>query len=219
MYFEQSNFHTAVPWFKMGETFKNENGSDEITESVAENILQRISHGEQNAVQDCLNQYGGLVWSLARRMLPGNIDAEDAVQEIFVEIWKNADRFDASKASETTFIAMIARRRLIDRIRKSSRQPFSDSIDEMVVEPAGADGKEIYASIEAERAARAMKLLKPEQQNVLRLSIMEGYSHSEIAELMKIPLGTVKTHARRGLMEVRNALDAESGKFGKEVSA
>jgi len=219
MFFGQPNFHQTVSWFNIGSESKKKEATRETTIPVAETILKRIADGEQNAVQDCLDQYGGLVWSLARRMLPGGNDAEDAVQEIFVEIWKNADRFDESKSSETTFIAMIARRRLIDRIRKHTRQPYSDSIDEMVIEPTGADGREIYASIEAERAAKAMRQLKPEQQSVLRLSIVEGYSHKEISEAMKIPLGTVKTHARRGLMEVRNTLVGENGKFGREVSA
>ena len=74
-----------------------------------EAILNRIANGDQDAVQECLKTYGGLVWSLARRMLRNSDDAEDAVQEIFVDIWKNAGRFDPSQSSETTFIAMIAR--------------------------------------------------------------------------------------------------------------
>ena len=172
-------------------------------------ILGRISDGDRNAVQDCLNKYSGLVWSLARRMLANKDEAEDAVQEIFIEIWKNADRFDSSQASETTFIAMIARRRLIDRLRKSTRQPGIDSLDDMVVEPANKSDQSIQLSIEAKQAAEAMTELKPEQQKILRLSIVEGFSHSEIADALKMPLGTVKTHARRGLIQVRENLIAK----------
>ena len=73
---------------------------------MAEAILNRIATGDSTAVQDCLKTYGGLVWSLARRMLRNSDDAEDVVQEIFVDIWKNAERFDASQSSETTFVAM-----------------------------------------------------------------------------------------------------------------
>lgn len=186
---------------------------------MAESILKRISTGDNSAVKDCLDKYGGLVWSLARRMLPDVNDAEDAVQEIFVEIWKNAERFDEEKASETTFIAMIARRRLIDRLRKFDRQPNADSFEDMLTEPVGKDGREVYVSIDAKRAAAAMNELRPEQSKVLQLSIIEGFSHSEIAELMKIPLGTVKTYARRGLIEVREILAAENEKFGQGVTA
>jgi RNA polymerase sigma-70 factor (ECF subfamily) len=85
---------------------------------VAQAILKRIAAGDKTAVQDCLDSYGGLVWSLARRMSPNTNEAEDAVQEIFIDVWKNAARFDESQSSETTFVAMIARRRLIDRLRK-----------------------------------------------------------------------------------------------------
>jgi len=185
---------------------------------LAQAILKRIASGDRTAVQDCLDNYGGLVWSLARKMLPNSEDAEDAVQEIFIEIWKNAVRFEETKSSETTFIAMIARRRLIDRIRKFTRQPGTDSLDKIVYEPTGKDGKEVFASIEAERAAKAMNELKPVQQKVLNLAIVQGHSHSEIAGIMDIPLGSVKTHARRGLMLVRKALEPKDLNT-KEVSA
>ena len=164
---------------------------------MAETILQRIASGDKTAVQDCLDKYGGLVWSLARRMLADNNEAEDAVQEIFIEIWKNAERFDENQSSETTFIAMIARRRLIDRIRKHSRTPNIDSFEDILVEPAGKTGEEVYVSIEAMQVAELMKDLRPEQKQVLQLSIVDGYSHQEICEALDIPLGTVKTHARK----------------------
>ena len=93
---------------------------------MAEAILHRITQGDQTAVQDCLKKYGGLVWSLARRMSANTDDAEDAVQEIFIDVWKNAARFDESQSSETTFIAMIARRRLIDRLRYTNRRISAD---------------------------------------------------------------------------------------------
>ncbi len=87
-------------------------------------------------MQDCLKTYGGLVWALAKRMLPNQNDAEDAVQDIFIDVWKNAERFDEEQSSETTFIAMLARRRLIDRLRKSNRQPNFDSLEDVTFEPS-----------------------------------------------------------------------------------
>lgn len=170
---------------------------------MTEAILQRISDGDRNAIQDCLDKYGGLVWSIARKMLRNSDDAEDAVQEIFVDIWKNAGRFDESKASETTFIAMIARRRLIDRIRHSARRISADSLDDVLLEPFTRADKAIQVSVEAGQAAEAMRSLRPEQQQVLRLSIVQGMSHQEISDATGMPLGTVKTHARRGLLHVR----------------
>jgi RNA polymerase sigma-70 factor (ECF subfamily) len=177
---------------------------------VAEAVLHRIAKGDKTAVQDCLNKYGGLVWSLARRMSPNAEDAEDAVQEIFIDIWKNAGRYDEAQSSETTFIAMIARRRLIDRLRFSNRRISADSIEDVVAEPSTRTDQELQTSVEAKEAAQALKKLRPEQQQVLQLSIVQGLSHQEISEATGMPLGTVKTHARRGILQVREFLGMSS---------
>lgn len=186
---------------------------------MAQVILQRIAAGDKAAVQECIDTYGGLVWSLARRMCRNNGDAEDAVQEIFIDIWKNAGRFDINQASETTFIAMIARRRLIDRLRKVTRQPDIDSLEDNLNEPSKSFNDDILTSLEAKEAAKAMKDLRLEQKQVIYLSIVQGCSHQEIADALKMPLGTVKTHIRRGLVQMREIL--ESGNTGniKEVTA
>jgi RNA polymerase sigma-70 factor, ECF subfamily len=184
---------------------------------VTEAILKRIAEGDASAVEDFLDKYGGLVWSIARKMLRDTNEAEDTVQEIFVDIWKNASRFDETKASETTFIAMLARRRLIDRIRHSLRRLSPDSLDDVLLEPFTRADKEMQVSIEAEQAAEAMRNLRPEQQQVLRLSIVQGMSHQEIAQATGMPLGTVKTHARRGLLHVREVLGLGDVPVSKEV--
>lgn len=173
---------------------------------MTKTILQRIAEGDKTAVQDCLSTYGGLVWSLARRMLPNTDEAEDVVQEIFIDIWKNAERFDERQASETTFVAMIARRRLIDRLRKSQRQVNTDYLDDILVEPSGDSHQNIQTGVEAREAAKELNNLRPEQRQVLQLSIYQGLSHQEISSLTGMPIGTVKTHARRGLLQIRENL-------------
>jgi RNA polymerase sigma-70 factor, ECF subfamily len=186
---------------------------------VEQAILQRIAAGDRNAVDDCLKTYSGLVWSIARKMLRNTEEAEDAVQEIFIDIWKNAERFDASRASETTFVAMIARRRLIDKIRYSTRRISADSLDDVLLEPFTRADKQMQTSIEARQAAEAMRSLRPEQQQVLRLSIVQGMSHQEISDATGMPLGTVKTHARRGLIQVREFLGLGETPLTQEVRA
>lgn len=185
---------------------------------MAQAILQRIASGDKTAVQDCLNAYGGLVWSLARRMSPNTDDAEDAVQEIFIDIWKNAERFDETQSSETTFVAMIARRRLIDRLRYANRRISTDSLEDMVTEPANGAAENMHISLEAKEAARALETLRPEQRQVLQLSIIQGLSHQEISDATGMPLGTVKTHARRGLLQVREYLGLGGSEIEKEAS-
>lgn len=181
-------------------------------------ILHRIASGDHTAVQDCLSKYGGLVWSIARKMLRNSDDAEDAVQEIFVDVWKNAARFDEKQSSETTFIAMIARRRLIDRIRFLTRRISPESLDDILLEPFTRSDQDLQMSVEAKEAAQAMRTLRPEQQEVLRLSIIQGMSHQEISDATGMPIGTVKTHARRGLMQVRENLGLGTAERVKEVS-
>ena len=95
-------------------------------------LLPRIATGDNHAMEECLDLYGNLVWSLARRMSP-SADADDAVQEIFLDIWKNAARFNKNVASEKTFVMMIARRRLIDRRRKLGREPQLQLLDEVAL--------------------------------------------------------------------------------------
>jgi RNA polymerase sigma factor (sigma-70 family) len=169
-------------------------------------ILPRIAANDRAAVQECIDKYGGLVWSLARKLSPNEAEAEDAVQEIFIELWKNAARFDETQSSEVTFVAMIARRRLIDRLRKSNRQPQTYSIDaeENKFEPQYNEQLEVRT--DAAVAFRVMRQLRPEQQKVLQLAIYQGMSHQEISGATGLPLGTVKTHARRGLEKIRLAL-------------
>ncbi len=169
-------------------------------------------------MEDCLRAYGGLVWSIARRMLRNNEDVEDAVQEIFLDVWKNAERFDESQASETTFVAMIARRRLIDRIRYTNRRISADSLEDLVVEPWTRSDKSMQVCIEANEAAKAMESLRPEQKQVLYLSIVQGLSHQEIADQTGMPLGTVKTHARRGILQTREVLGLGNEKSLREAS-
>lgn len=176
-----------------------------VNTQVKSSVLQRIAAGDQRAVTECLDQYGGLVWSLARRLTPNDNDAEDAVQEIFVEIWRFADRFDASKASEATFVAMLARRRLIDRLRRHNRQPVEEEFDDTLsIAPSAESAAEVGTDVA--RVAAAMAQMKPEQQQALHLSAWLGMSHAAIAEKMDLPLGTVKSHIRRGLLALREQL-------------
>jgi RNA polymerase sigma factor (sigma-70 family) len=176
---------------------------------MSETILERVAAGDPAAIDDCLQRYGGLVWSLARRFSSNFTDAEDAVQEIFIEIWRKAASFDASVASEATYISMIARRRLIDQHRKRQRRietaPFGD--EQIVASAQQQYHMEIRE--EAERARELMQRLKPEERRILELSINDGMSQSEISEVTNIPLGTVKTHARRGLIRLRELLQAD----------
>lgn len=175
-------------------------------------LLPRIAQGDSAAVADCIERYGGLVWSLARRLSPTPTDAEDAVQEIFVDLWRNADRFRQEVAAEPTFVALLARRRLIDRQRKRRRQPDTQPLDQGAAGEAPAP-PEVHRSELADDAAQALACLehlRSDERQVLQLSIYQGLPQARIAEQTGLPLGTVKTHARRGLAQLRDCMQAKS---------
>lgn len=170
-------------------------------------ILERIAAGDQTAVEKCLQQYGGLVWSLAKRLLPNASDAEDAAQEVFVEIWKKAGTFDATKASESTFITLIARRRIIDRMRRSSSDVDTHSMSTVDFEiPETVYAEPLELADEANKALDCVRKLSSQQRQVIQLSIHHGVSHQGISERLSLPLGTVKSFARRALLQLRECM-------------
>ena len=194
---------------KPGKTSPDTHGADGNRLKKDPDLLPRIADGDATAVDEFITRYQRLIWWLARRQ--AGHDAEDAVQDIFIDLWKSAARFDASKSSEVSFITMIARRRLIDRSRKRQRTPLTQELDlDLVDQQFQTSSAEIEIAAEARIAAEALSELQPEQRSVLKLSIVEGYSHGEIARQTGIPLGTVKSHIRRGLIQVKQSL-AESG--------
>ena len=180
-------------------------------------ILRQVAAGEPGAMVACMDRFGGLVWSLARRLALGGSDADDAVQEIFIDVWKSAARFDPTIASETTFVAMIARRRLIDRGRRRQRRLDATSLPDALQPTAEPIPDAPERNEQAGRATAALEKLRPEQQRVLQLAIYHGCSHEEIARSTGLPLGTVKTHARRGLIRLREILESE-GALGASLS-
>ena len=176
--------------------------SDTMTDT---SLLQRMANGEAGADRECYDQYRKLVWSIVCRFCNVPAEREDAMQEIFVEIWRSAKRFDPSIAKETTFVGMIARRRMIDRLRRNKRIPATDSIDDIVeLDAPGAHGGEDEAELEV--VGRYLGELSKDQQRAIRMSVVHGYSHGEIAERTGMPIGTVKTHIRRGLILLRERL-------------
>jgi RNA polymerase sigma-70 factor (ECF subfamily) len=167
--------------------------------TVPEPLLPRIARGEADAVEACLKRYAPLVWSLAKRLTRDPSALEELVQEIFIDVWKSAARFDAAKASEATFIALIARRRVIDRQRQSGRVRDTAELDDAQLGALDDNFAQLEIRDDARRAHAALQQLKPEQRRLILLSVVDGLTHQEIATASGLPLGTIKSHIRRGL--------------------
>ena len=176
---------------------------------IEDSILFSLAKEEKGAFEKLVDQYGNLIWSIARRYLSNQTEAEDAVQEVFIAIWKSAGRFDPTKASEVTFVSMIARRRLIDHLRKIYRHKNLEPIDDCFDDDALETKSILDKSADVQIISEAINQFAEEDKQLLSLSIYQGYSHSEISKLMNIPLGTVKTKIRRNLIKLRETFDQD----------
>lgn len=172
---------------------------------AADSILARVAQGDPLATRECINQYGSLIWSIARRLTRNQADAQEAVREIFNEIWRSASRFDPAQGAEPIFVATIARRRLIDRTRHAAHTTAADSKDLRALSWLNASYNADVCA-EAQAAAHAVMQLRPELQRVLELGILHGLSHADIARVMGVPVRTVKTMMCRGLIQVRELM-------------
>ena len=176
------------------------------TMAIDDSLLSRIGRGDRRAVAHCIEEYSGLVWSLARRFIANESDAEEAVQEIFLEIWSTAARFDPARSGEATYISMIARRRLIDQVRKSGREPGKEPLQDHEQDLSRDGQVALESAVDTSRVLQLIETMDPPQDEILRMSTWLGMSHAAIASQTELPLGTVKSHLRRGLLRIREQL-------------
>jgi RNA polymerase sigma-70 factor (ECF subfamily) len=169
-----------------------------------------LAGGDDAAVQEALDTFGPLVWSIARRHHIDRSEAEDAVQEVFLDLWRTAARFDPAQGSEATFVATVAHRRCIDRHRRADARPRFEDAGPAFERGSAPDDEIVEREEEGDIVRRELAALRPQQRLVLELAFLLGLSHSQIAERLGMPLGTVKTHARRGLRRLKEALEETS---------
>ena len=172
-------------------------------------VVRRIAEGDRAAMAELYDRYADAVFSLACRIVSLPADAEDVVQEVFTQAWRQAGRYDASRASAAAWLLNMTRSRAIDRLRANkTRLRVSVDDDRVAVTPAAGHDQEQLA-IGAERAARvrtALSRLGEAQRQVLDLAYFGGLTHGEIAARLDQPLGTIKTRIRTGLLKLRDAL-------------
>jgi RNA polymerase sigma factor (sigma-70 family) len=168
-------------------------------------VLPRLAAGEPRAMNECIDRYGGLIWGIVRRAIKDNAAAEDLVQEIFTEVWKKAASFDPALASEATFIALVARRRSIDFLRRQGRQPGFEPLEAAESIPVSS-APEPAVDCDPEAVKSSIATLPDDTRQLFRMFFEDGFTHPEIAEKTGLPLGTVKTRLRRGLLTLRERL-------------
>ena len=156
-------------------------------------------------MDDCITRFGDIVWAIARRYLKNNSEAEDLVQEVFTEIWKKAGSYDPAIASESTFVGLIARRRAIDFLRRLGRRPEFEPLAaaESLPQPLAQNSS---VTCDSESVRSSLASLPADTRQLFHLFFDDGFTHPEIAEKTGLPLGTVKTRLRRGLLTLRDQL-------------
>ena len=162
-------------------------------------LLHRLAAGDRRSLGEVYDRYAALVNGLVLRILRDRSDAEDVVQEVFVQVWKQAARFDPARGSLTAWICTIARTRALDRLRHrtSRREQTSDT---------ALEASEAPRTEEALAVRKALEALSAEQRRALELAYYEGLTQTEIAARLGEPLGTIKTRIRTGLMRLRDLL-------------
>lgn len=174
-------------------------------------LLVRVARGDAEAVRECIARYSPLVWSLVKRLSRDPATIEDVVQDVFISVWKNAASFDPALGSEATFIATIARRKVIDRHRRLQRTLPTEAVEPADVSAEEAGFERIELGDDARRAREALLRLRPEQRRLILMSVVQGLTHQEIAARTGVPLGTIKSHIRRGLERAAQVLRPREG--------
>ncbi|MBG79370.1 MAG: RNA polymerase subunit sigma-70 [Phycisphaerae bacterium] len=169
-------------------------------------LMQQIARGDESAVAELYDRFGGLVFRVARQLLPTQPEAEDAVQEIFVRLWQTADRFDPERAKLVTWVMLIARRHLIDQLRRKSVRPKSTGLEQDALQaipqaPVKFPGHRQEQSVTIERCLADLPEL---QRIVIERSYLQGFTLREVSRQLDAPLGTVKSALSRGLQKLRD---------------
>jgi RNA polymerase sigma-70 factor, ECF subfamily len=168
-------------------------------------LLARIQGGEEQAMAVLYDRYSKIVYSVALRVLRDTAAAEDVMQEIFMQVWRSPNGFVATKGSLGGWLAVVARNRAIDMLRR--KRP-SEEIEDISMASTFNLAEDSERNLLMERARAAVVLLPPEQRKMLEMAFFDGLTHAEIAEMTGDPLGTVKTRIRSALMTVRKAFQA-----------
>jgi len=165
-------------------------------------LLALVQSGKEQAMASLFDRYSRLVYSVALRVLRDPGSAEDVLQEVFMQIWRNPDSFTAARGSLGGWLAIVSRNRSIDAIRR--KRP-STSVEDVVLASSCNLADEAERNSLMDRARKVIRELPRDQRKTLEMAFFDGLTHSEIAEMTGDPLGTVKTRIRSALLTLRKA--------------
>lgn len=187
------------------------NPPEQDERAVELELLARIARRERAAFEALYDRYANILYATAMKFVKEGADAQDVVQDVFIQIWDKAKLYDPAKGKPLTWALTLTRNRSIDRIRSIQRRTrLRDQFEKETVADESAAFREALSGVDAgdknQILRDAVSRLSPEQRKVIELAFYEGFTQSEVAERLGQPLGTVKARARRGLMKLKEIL-------------
>ena len=175
-------------------------------------LLARVARGDEAAFEQTYDQVADAVFGLVRRVVRDPAQSEEVTQEVLVEVWRTASRYEPARGSAMAWIMTMAHRRAVDRVRSeqaaSDRQARAANREQVVVFDEVAE--DVEARLDRERVRRCLDTLTDLQRQSVALAYYEGYTYREVAELLTVPLGTVKTRMRDGMIRMRDCLGVDA---------
>ena len=178
-------------------------------------LMQKVAAGDEAGLDQLYSRFAPLVFKASRQVLSSNAEAEDAVQEIYLRLWQTADRFDPRRAKLITWVMLLTRRHLIDRLRRKSARPDPCHLDEQSA-PAGKSAENrsrVQESESLDGLRERIQELPDLQRTVIERAYLQGFTLREVAVQLDAPLGTIKSALSRGLNRLRDRIrsDASTG--------
>ena len=175
-----------------------------------EALIALVARGDDTALAELYDRIGRVAYGIALRILRDERLAEDAVQEGFLAVWRSAATFRAERAKASTWVVTLVHRRAVDIVRREERrraEPLEPVTGQDAPDPAGSAEDEAWLGFERERVLTALAALPDAQRESLELAYYGGYSQSELAEMLGVPIGTIKSRMFAGLARLRELLD------------
>ena len=181
-------------------------GPEEGRDQDLDGLLVRVARGDQAAFEAVYDRLAGPAYGLIRKVVRDPAQAEEVTQDVLLEVWRTASRFDAARGSAATWVMTIAHRRAIDRVRSEAAAAEREHKSAQVLIAADEVAESVEASLDAERVRRCLDGLTELQRESITLAYYGGYTYPQVAGLLNAALGTIKTRIRDGLIRLRDCM-------------